>query len=259
MKMIYIATNCDKKFYENKPDKVLNSLLEFKNENTEIMFFQIGFNEKIDGIITVPINLNDIEHSLRTDSTTRENFVCLESGELIKFYDFNDDDVLILIDYDIIQQRPFSEEEIEFIKNLKDGEMFITRNEFTDDRNSNDEMDIVCMDRSLMERKEPFKVYNTGCQVARISTWKRQYNEWVKIYKEWEENCKHHATGQLTINYILHKEGMLRELNPSFHSAWFMHGLKHFTKNNKFYIVEGNKMVLFNHHAWHSDFIKKKT
>jgi hypothetical protein len=253
--MIYIATNCDKKFYENKPKNVIESLLKFKNENTEVMFFQIGFDEKIDGVITVPITLNDIQHSLRTDSTTRENFVCLESGELINFYNFNDNDIMILIDYDIIQQRPFSEEENEFLNNLKDGEFYLTRNEFTEERNSNDEMDIVCMDRSLMEGKGTFKVYNTGCQVARISTWKKQYQEWIKIYKEWEDKCKHHATGQLTINYILHKENMLRELKPSFHAAWFMHGLKHFTRDRHFFVVDELKMVLFNHHAWHSDFI----
>ena len=107
-----------------------------------------------------------------------------------------------------------------------------------------------------MNNKEPFKVYNTGCQIANIKTWKKLYEEWVNIYEEWEKKCKHHATGQLTINYILHKENMIKELSPSFHSAWFMHGLKHFNIDNKFHVVDGNKMVLFNHHAWHSDFIK---
>jgi len=253
--MIYIATNCDKKFYDNKPDNVINSLLNFKRDDIEIMFFQIDFDETIEGVINVPIKSSEIKHSLRTDSTTRKNFMCLESGELVNFYDFNDDDVLILIDYDIIQQRDFLDEEIEMLNNINDNEMYLTRNEFTRERNSNDELDILCVDRSIIDNERPFKVYNTGCQIAKISTWKKLYEEWVKIYLEWEEKCKHHATGQLTINYILHKNNMLKELNPSFHSAWFMHDLKHFTTDRKFYLVENKQMVLFNHHAWHSDFI----
>jgi hypothetical protein len=253
--MIYIATNCDEKFYRQKPNNVLESLL--KHKKYEIMFFQIGFDETIEGVINVPIPIYKIKHSLRNDTTNRQNFVCLESGEFVNFYDFNDDDVLILIDYDIIQQRNFNNDEISLIENIKDGDFYLTRNKFTDDvTDSCVEFDIVCIDKTIMEDKEPFRVYNTGCQIANIKTWKKLYQEWIKIYKEWEEKCKHHATGQLTINYILHKEHMIKELSPSFHSAWFMHGLRHYTLNNKFYITDNNKMVLFNHHAWHSDFIK---
>ena len=39
--MIYLATNCDKKFYETKPKTVIESLLKYKSEEMEIMFFQI--------------------------------------------------------------------------------------------------------------------------------------------------------------------------------------------------------------------------
>jgi hypothetical protein len=258
--MIYLATNCDKDFYNTKPDRIIKSLLEYKSENMEIMFFQIDFDEKIDGIINVNVPLEKIKESKRFDIENRPWFVCLETGEFVNFYNFNDDDILILLDYDIIQQRYFNDYEINLVNNIKDGEFYLTKNSFTDDRNSHSEMNILCIDMSLNEDKEPFEIYNTGCQIAKISTWKKMYEFYKKIHLKWEEKCKHHATGQLIFNYIAYENDMIKELHPSFHSSWGFHGLKHFTRNKKFYVhTDGNMdnglLVLFNHHVWNNDFL----
>lgn len=258
--MIYLATNCDKNYYESKPDNLLKSLLQYKNEEIEIIFFQIDFEKKIDGIIDVSIPLEKINESKRFDIDNRPFYVCLESGEFTKFYNFDDNDILILLDYDIIQQRPFSYEDIELVKDIGDNEFLLTRNDFTEDRNSNSEADIVCMDRSILSDIQPFKMYNCGCQIGKISTWKKIYKEWKLIHNKWEEKCKHHATGQLLFNYIAHKNHVIRELHPSFHSSWGFDGLEHFSRDSKFYLhSDGNMdngiMVLFNHHLWHNHFV----
>lgn len=251
--MIYIATNCDDKFYNEKPKTIIESLKKYKK--FEILFFQINFTEEIEGIINVTVPLNEIKESKRFDIENRPWFVCLETGEFTNFYKFEDNDIVILLDYDIIQQRPFSDDEIELITNIKDYEFYLTPNSFADDRGSNEEMDIVCIDRSLMEGKKPFEIFNTGCQIGRISAWKKMYEEYKKIHKNWEEKCKHHATGQLIFNFIANENNMVRRLHPSFHSSWGIHGLKHFTRDRNFYLVEDEKLVLFNHHGWHSDFV----
>ena len=253
--MIYLATNCDRKFYETKPKTIIESLLKYKSEDMEIMFFQIGFNEKIDGVIDVEVPLEEIVESKRFDVDNRPFYVCLESGEFTKFYNFNDDDILILLDYDIIQQRPFEDYDYGVLNNLKDGEFYLSRNGYGDNNHSYNEADIVCMNRDILGDRPPFRMYNCGCQVGKISTWKTMYEEWKKIYKEWEEKCKHHATGQLVFNYIGNEKNMIKELHPSFHSSWGFHLLKHFTRDKKFYLVEDEKLVLFNHHVWHPHFI----
>jgi len=253
--MIYLATNCDKKFYETKPKTIIDTLLKYKSKEMEIMFFQIDFNEKIEGVIDVEVPLEEIVESKRFDINNRPFYVCLESGEFTKFYNFNDDDILILLDYDILQQREFNKYDYEILNNLKDGEFYLTRNAFTEDRDSNTEANIVCMDRKILEDSDPFRIYNCGCQIGKISTWKKMYKEWSLIHKKWEDKCKHHATGQLLFNYIAYKNNMIKELHPSFHSSWGFHGLKHFTRDKKFYLVENETLVLFNHHVWHNDFI----
>jgi hypothetical protein len=58
--MIYLATNCDKKFYETKPKTIIDTLLKYKSKEMEIMFFQIDFNEKIEGVIDVEVPLETI-------------------------------------------------------------------------------------------------------------------------------------------------------------------------------------------------------
>lgn len=249
--MVYFILNCDQNFWVNKPKNVIHSMKKY--QKFPIIFFQIDFNEEIDDIITVSINSEDLKYSKRTDTANRKEFVCLEGGEFINFYDFKDDDVAILMDYDIIQQRDFSDEEIEFLNNIKDDEFYITRNEFTDHLTSKDEADKLICNSQFIEDMDIFKVYNTGVQVARISTWRKLFDQWKKEYKFWEDNCKHHATGQLAINQILHRQGMVRELSPIFHSAWFLHNLNHYTINGEFFV--DNQKVLLNHHSWHSDFI----
>lgn len=243
--------NCDKNFWENKPRNVITTLKKYKK--FPIIFFQIDFEEKIDDVITVRINSDDLKYSKRTDTKNRKEFVCLEGGEFINFYDFNEDDVAVLMDYDILQQRDFTDEEIDFLNGIKESEFYLTRNEFTDNLTSKDEADKLICNPEFIENMEEFKVYNTGVQIARVSTWRRLFEAWKNEYKTWEDNCKHHATGQLAINHILHKQQTLKELTPVFHGAWFLHNLNHSTINGEFYV--DNQKVLFNHHSWHSDFI----
>jgi hypothetical protein len=129
------------------------------------------------------------------------------------------------------------------------------KNDYTNILTSVDELRIVCpsMKHEELFDIEPFEMFNMGLQAARISGWKKLYEEWKNHYEKYNLNCKHHASGQLLINYILHKNNMIKKFPPSVQSGWWMGGLKYKMNENNF-MLSNNQTVLFYHHAWRLGF-----
>ena len=246
-----IGLNADKEYYEKYPDLVITTIQLFKDY--EIYFFQIDFYEEIEGVKCIKVNSDELEYSYRTDVTNRERYVCLEGGEFLKYVpELRDDEIFILLDYDILQQRKMNLQEKIRLNSLGEYEFGVCKNDYTNNLNSEDELKIVCPDAVHNEIFDipPFEMFNMGFQSARISGWKKLYEEWKFYYKRYNLICKHHASGQLLINYILHKNNMIKKLPASIQSGWWMQGLKWGTIGNMFVLQPTNQVPLFYHHAW---------
>lgn len=249
--MMYVCLNADKEYFEKYPDMVIKTIQLFND--FKIIFFQIDFYKEIEGVKTIEIKSNDLKYSYRTDVTNRDRYVCLEGGEFIEYIDgYEDDDIFILLDYDILQQRSLNLQEKNMLKSLKPYEFGVCKNDYTNTLTSEDEMKIVCPD---VEHEdifdiEPFEMFNMGFQAAKLTGWKKLYEHWKEYYNRFNINCKHHASGQLLLNYIMHKNNMIKKLPATIQSGWWMNGLKWGTLGNMFILQPGSRLPLFYHHAW---------
>ena len=121
---IIISTNVDVNYLYTKHHECLNSFVKHVNKEYKILlmginnnnaFDSFSFNHRIDKLI---INVDSIKYSKHLNLKNRNNFICLESGEFLDFYSFDEDDILILCDWDVIMQRKFTAEELNIISNL---------------------------------------------------------------------------------------------------------------------------------------------
>ena len=248
--MIYIATNVDKSYYFGKRDDFIKSIIKNNNIGKNLIF-KMGFMDDLYGgsIIEVPIDPNRLVSSNRTDIANRKSFICLENGEFVNFYDFQDDAILILCDYDVVLQRHINDAELDLINSLNEIQFGVTLNDYTKQNTLLDEKRSIKAHHSLFDDINPkWKTYNTGIQVARISAWKHLLEEWNKLYKEAYAKCKHHATGQFLFNYIAHKNDIIKEFPMTFHNAHWFHNTPAHIKNNQLRV--GSDLVLFNHHKF---------
>jgi hypothetical protein len=243
--MIYIATSVDKTYFNTKHQMWCDSVAENNKIGKNIMF-QVGFKTDYDNIISVNVDYKKCRFSSRNNLTNRKNYVCLESGEFINFYDFNDDDVLILTDYDIVMQRLFNDNEIEILNNLPNDKFALNLDCY--DGSTLHNLNYLGINNFLNDVDPSWKIYNAGVQAAKISAWKILFNEWVKLSDYIFEKCTHHAAGQLLFNYIVQKNNMVYEMPASFHNANWFNGSLSNIKNGR--LVIKDNIVLFNHHKW---------
>jgi hypothetical protein len=241
--MIYIATNIDYNYYTTKHKEWINSISKFKTDTCKPLIFAIGFHP-LEDIDYIYIDPSKLQHSSNYNLKNRKSFVCLESGEFVKFCNFNDDDVIILTDWDLVQQRAFTEDEINLLSNLKPNEFGMNLDnynnlKFNEYLNSTEIFDDI---------DDSWLVYNTGVQVGKFSAWKNIYELWTKHCYNVYDKCFHHASGQLLFNYIIQKENLLKLFPTTFHNAHWFFGNPCNVRNNQLFI--NDTLVLFNHHKW---------
>ena len=108
--MINIATNVDRSYYDSRRGNWIDSVLHHKDAEDVAMMMFMGDpgNIKHDGLEVLTVDPGAVKHSRHTNLTNRKNFICLESGEFVDFYDFNDDDILILCDWALHRDIPIA-------------------------------------------------------------------------------------------------------------------------------------------------------
>lgn len=243
--MIYIATSVDINYFNTKHQLWCESIVKNNNIGENIMF-QVGFKTPLTKINSVNVDYQECRFSTRNNLSNRKNYICLESGEFINFYNFNDDDVLILTDYDVVMQRPFHDNEIEILNNFPNDKFGLNLDSYNDNTLHN--INYLGINNFFNDVDPKWRIYNAGVQVAKISTWKTLYNEWSKLSDYVFKNCTHHAAGQLLFNYIVQKNNMVYEMPLSFHNAHWFDDTPSNIKNSKLFV--GDDIVLFNHHKW---------
>lgn len=251
--MLYIATNIDSIYYHKKHDDWVKSVNKYKPHDAVTLMFQMGFEQSIPDIETVSIPYENIKYSRHTNLKNRPNFVCLESGEFVNFKNFNDNDVLILCDWDVTMQREFTNVELELIDNLGEFEFGMNLDNYVgatlhSTQYKNLSKGYLGILNIFNDVSSSWQIYNTGIQAAKISAWRNLCAIWQELCDEVYMKCDHHAAGQMLFNYIANKHSLIKEMPLTFHNAHWFTGTPTTVKGNKLHV--GEDLVLFNHHKW---------
>ena len=245
--MIYIATNVNHSYFQSKHADWIRSVVKYKNPNEQCMMFSMGFDAMIDNVITVPIELNEIQNSKHPNIKNRKEFVCLESGEFINFYNFKDDDIVILCDWDVTMQKSLDLNELDIINTLGNT-VGMNRDHYPVNYLYNNTLNYLGIGNIFNDIDQNWIVYNTGVQTATVSTWRTIYNYWKELAPIMFEKCTHHAAGQALFNYIIQKYNIVMEMPLTYHNADWFTGTPSRVINNQLFV--NDKLVTFNHHKW---------
>lgn len=247
--MIHIATSVNESYFEGHSKAWIDSVLKNKPEGVECTMFQVGFHKEIEGVNCIPVDVKNSTYSKHPTVKNRSNYICLESGEFVQFMDCQDDDIVILSDFDVVLQRQFWEEEKNLLNDLGEFEFGLTPDNYVNSTLGNASADGYLGIRKIFDDvQDNWMVYNAGIQVARISAWKKLFEEWKPLIGLVHSKCSHHAAGQMLFNYIVNKNGMVKRFPDTFHNASWFDNTPSYYKNDQLYV--GEDLVLFNHHKW---------
>ena len=209
-----IATSITESYFKNsKP------FFESVNKNFsgKKICFCIGFYIEIEGWITVEVKKEDIE--CKWQPKNREECYSLQHGEFTRFFNFDDEDVVMFVDSDMILQRPV---EIQFLP--KQNTFIVTDSSFPPTKfkevikNLKCETygEVFCNIFNLSGNEEEFCA---GLMISKIRTWKFMYCFIKAQYKKFLENFTHHAAWQLFINKVLIQYFRVEKTPPHFCNA----------------------------------------
>ena len=250
--MNYIAASITAGYWPRKTSNWLDSVLANKPEGWEVILFCIDFVPDIqrDGLHVVIVREADVATYTPGWCDDRAYYVCLEGGEFIDLFDFQDTDLVIFSNVDITLQREFTAEELEWIHGLPEDQMamqydaFPPRPIYDPDYITSPEVWAICN-----EGNDSMVIHNCGVLVGRIGAWKRLYADFKGLYNAVKVfPPQHHAISQWVINYVLQVNDALTRLPNGFHEAhWWDNSEVHFQDGQ--YCLDGSP-VLFAHHKY---------
>lgn len=182
---------------------------------------------------------------------------CVQHGDFLNSEMFNsitdDEDLIIYTDGDIILQRNLTDDEINFYKSFKDGDVYVGYNAsptdtLDDEANRLGKTGIISPEIKIGVWKTT-KVYNTGVLVMNKKTWKNLLGKYNELYPSVEPMFYHYAKQQWLISYIIGTDGDFNVIEMGYD----IHNHKHYPspegtaqdQNGDVYF--NNKKVLFKH------------
>lgn len=242
--MNYIIVNVDDVYFNTKKGNWIESVLKYKKMYDCKIFLISKQAISVPNIDVVLINPADILYSKHPNLKNRTNYMCLESGEFVNFFNFKDTDVVTLCDWDVTMQREMTHDEIKLVENLDSNTFAMNKDSYPHSYlNSYLNFNTIFND---IDNK--WIIYNAGVQTAKISAWKLLFSYWKEYYSKVFEQCTHHATGQGLFNYIIQKHNMVKEMPVTYHNAHWFNGTPAHINNGQLYV--GSELVLFNHHKF---------
>tara|TARA_E500000331_G_C17255313_1_gene712836 strand:- start:248 stop:1039 length:792 start_codon:yes stop_codon:yes gene_type:complete len=257
MSKIIIASSVDASYFQKYHDDWSRSVSKNKSDEMSHALFTIDF--QISGnyfnINSTPIQRSSLKFSEQSSSKSnvesrkRKRFICLETGEFVNFSDLNDDDILILTDYDVTMQRPMTEEEIFKLNLLGEKDFAMNRDDYSGSHNLLWFFDKFCLNSEICQDiDESWVQYNTGVQAGRISAWKNIFSIWKSNAEIVLNSIPQHFAFQLFFSYTIQKNNILKEMPVTFHNANWFRDTPAKIKNNQLFV--DNDLVLFFHHKF---------
>lgn len=248
-----IVIACDEKYYNKATEYGLFDSLK-KNWKDRVCVLCIGFksltfsDDKFEYAFCGHISIE----SYRKDwPSNREGFVCAEGEDFTKYFNIDDDELVIHLDVDMVMQRPLDEMDLLNLNSIEEGEFGMTQS--ADPTPSlREELYRIKPVRSYEKVNELFcgklgamNLYCTGFIVARMKT----YRELSKIYNERFNDIAfcfdHHAAGQWLFNYIIEKNFVVYKFRGYMSNATWYTDTDAYEENNK--LMWRGQTVTFNH------------
>ena len=171
---------------------------------------------------------------------------------MIFFINYSDNDVICFTDGDIILQRSLTNEELNFLRNLKNGDVFVGYNASPTDTLLDESHRLGHNGTNHLEFEynwSKIKVYNTGVLVMNKITWTNLVNEYVVLYPLVDSMFSHYAKQQWLISFIINT----REYFNVIEMSYDLHNHRHSPSpvgtrqepNGDVYFED--KLVLFKH------------
>jgi len=260
MSKIILATNLDNFYYQKKHDDWIKSSLKNKEINMECYVFFVKNKEdklpksQLENVNFIEIDASTIKHSInKYCQGKRKNYMCLETGEFLNYCSFNDDDVIVMCDYDVTMQRKFTVKEIQTLNNLSIFEFACNSDCYSKVNWQLIKTYENCSKNGTLafkdEVKDYWRSYNAGVQVAKVSAWKNLFESWKKVSNEFMMNMPHHFAFQTYFSSFLQKNNIVVEMPETFHNAhWFLHTKASVKKDDCLFV--GDEKVLFFHHKF---------
>jgi hypothetical protein len=173
---------------------------------------------------------------------------CLQHGEFLTsdfFTYINEDDVIIFTDGDIFLQRSLYDEEIDFLKKIVDGEVFVGYNDGPDDTLGKEHKRLSPTGLNFFGNFENFKCYNTGVLCMNKKTWIELSNKYTGNYNLVDKMFGHYAKQQWLISYLL-KDFNVKEMNYEIHNH-NIYGIKPGMEVKDGLVFYNKKISLFRH------------
>ena len=166
--------------------------------------------------------------------------------------DTEDDDIIVYTDGDIIIQRPLSDSEIKFLKELKDGDVYVGYNESKTDTLMNESKRLGVTEINHQEFNNidwnQHKIYNTGVLAMNKRTWKRVINEYSQLYPKVDEMFIHYAKQQWLLCFIFTTKGFnIIEMPYHIHNHLHFPSPEGTTQDKNGNVFFEDKLVLFKH------------
>lgn len=150
------------------------------------------------------------------------NNYCLQHGEFLDWVDTNDDDVILFTDADLRMQRPFTDDELNWMRSFKTGQISCGYNAGPLDTLAAEaqRLGMRCSMTELSERYGNLiqPCYNVGVTVARRDTWERLCNIYVDMYPDCQPLFHHVASQQWLLSWIMDRYLDVQIMPQTFHT-----------------------------------------
>lgn len=245
---IKIVVGCDRNYFLKA--KELWKSLDWWNYEVHVLC--IGFNIPSD----IPNNFKCIRVELDELKSYRPNFpknrpfyVTIEGGEFLDYFDYQDDDIIVSIDADMIMQRDFNDRELYFLEQLKPLQVVGSLSGYPPvsvEQEYNNLKPIKPFSEMNLDSIKREKIICAGVVVCTAKTYRDViYNCYFSNLDSWIEKIQHHALGQLLLNACVMKFGKIVYMPQSFHDAFWFVDTPTSIKEGKLY--SNCNLTLFNH------------
>ena len=249
MNKIILSVGADDKYLQNPHlKKYLVSIDENSNFDENILVYL--------GKEVPNINHNNIKvFDVKPESIIKNNVNnCIQHGEFLNSESFNDyleTDIIVFTDGDMTLQRNLTESDINGLRNLKDGDVFIGYNQSPNDTLENEYFRLQPIDNDPYKHfnlnLNQIKVYNTGVMGMNIKTWEKLKNSYIEKFDLINPLFAHYAKQQWLICYILGTENY-----NIIEMGYNIHNHTHYpspigTTNENGLVKYNDEIVLFKH------------
>jgi hypothetical protein len=250
MNKLILSTGSDLN-YLSKMRPYLKSIESNSNFDKNILVY-VGEDE-----MSLPYKNIDVVNLPVNNIQSLNNNKCVQHGDFLNSESFNsiteDSDVIIYTDGDIILQRNLSEDEINFYKSFKDGDVHVGYNASPTDTLGDESKRLgrtnFISSEINIDVWENKKVYNTGVLGMNKKTWKYLLKKYNELYPSVSPMFHHYAKQQWLISYIIGTDTSFNiiEMGYDVHNHRHYPSPKGTTQDINGDVYFNDKKVLFKH------------